>query len=112
MEPTGLRLEERHCRPNAPLLSGRELASLKKELAGWDLSGDEKLSKIFSFPDFRKALDFVNRVGAIAEEEGHHPDLFLSWGRVEVTTSTHDAGGLTENDFILAARIDRAYSGR
>ena len=109
MGPSQRPLAERHCRPNAPLLSAGELAALRPELADWNSGGDRKLSKAFLFPDFRAALDFVNRVGAIAEEQGHHPDLHLAWGRVEVSTSTHDAGGLTENDFILAARIDGAY---
>ena len=61
------------------------------------------------FPDFREALDFVNRVGEIAEEQGHHPDLCLSWGKVDVQIFTHKIKGLTESDFILGAKIDRAY---
>ncbi len=109
MGGAGLSLADRHSKPNAPLLSSKELAGLREQLTGWKMPGDRQLSKTFLFPDFRKALDFVNRAGAIAEEEGHHPDLHLAWGRVDVTTSTHDAGGLTENDFILAARIDRAF---
>jgi 4a-hydroxytetrahydrobiopterin dehydratase len=112
MGPTGMSLADLHCRPNAPLLSGAELEKLREQLAGWKTPGDRRLSKTFLFPDFRAALDFVNRIGVIAEDEGHHPDLLLAWGRVEVTTSTHDAGGLTENDFILAARIDRAFQAR
>jgi 4a-hydroxytetrahydrobiopterin dehydratase len=112
MGGTGLSLAERHSKPNAPLLSGEELARLHEQLGDWKMPGDRRLSKTFLFPDFRTALDFVNRAGAIAEGEGHHPDLHLAWGRVDVTTSTHDAGGLTENDFILAARIDRAFFAR
>jgi 4a-hydroxytetrahydrobiopterin dehydratase len=70
------------------------------------------VARSFHFPDFRSALDFVNRVGAVAEEEGHHPDLTLRWGRVDVVTYTHKIDGLTESDFILAAKIDREFSAR
>jgi len=65
------------------------------------------LYKAFKFPDFKQALSFVNRAGAVAEEEGHHPDLLLAWGKTEVTIYTHKIDGLTESDFILAAKIDR-----
>jgi 4a-hydroxytetrahydrobiopterin dehydratase len=112
MGPTGMKLAESHCRPKAPLLSEDAAASLRAQVSDWKMPDGRKLSKTFLFPDFRAALDFVNRAGAIAEEEGHHPDLHLAWGRVDVTTSTHDAGGLTENDFILAARIDGAFLAR
>jgi len=67
------------------------------------------LLKTFTFPDFKTALAFVNRAGEIAEEEGHHPDLLLSWGKVEVKTWTHKIDGLTESDFILAAKIDKLH---
>jgi 4a-hydroxytetrahydrobiopterin dehydratase len=70
---------------------------------------EHHLSKAFTFPDFKTALEFVNQVGAVAEEEGHHPDLCLSWGKVDVTTWTHKIDGLTESDFILAAKIDRLH---
>ena len=63
-----------------------------------------------SFPDFKSALDFVNRVGAVAEEQGHHPDIHLTWGRADIETWTHDAGGITESDFTLAAKIDEQFS--
>jgi 4a-hydroxytetrahydrobiopterin dehydratase len=65
------------------------------------------LKRAFSFPDFRAALVFVNRVGELAEEQGHHPDIFLAWGKAEITTWTHKIDGLTESDFILAAKIDQ-----
>jgi 4a-hydroxytetrahydrobiopterin dehydratase len=68
--------------------------------------GTEHLAREFEFPDFKTALDFVNRVGALAEEEGHHPDLCLSWGKVEAKIWTHKIEGLTESDFILASKID------
>lgn len=65
------------------------------------------LTKDYKFPDFRQALEFVNRVGELAERQGHHPDLLLAWGRVGVKTWTHAINGLTESDFILAAKIDQ-----
>jgi 4a-hydroxytetrahydrobiopterin dehydratase len=80
-----------------------------EELSGWTAK-DLGIAKTFPFPDFKTALEFVNRVGAIAEQLGHHPDLHLTWGRVDVQTWTHDAGGLTEKDFTLAAEIDRAFA--
>ncbi len=96
------------CKGDVPALKGEALQALKKELPGWEVVKDHHLHKLYKFPDFKKALDFVNRVGAIAEAEGHHPDLLLAWGKVEVTTYTHKIDGLTESDFILAAKIDRA----
>lgn len=78
-----------------------------KELDNWTLSPDaKKLSKEFAFKDFREALAFANKIGGIAEEENHHPDLTVKWGKVGVELSTHSIGGLSENDFILAAKID------
>jgi 4a-hydroxytetrahydrobiopterin dehydratase len=97
------------CRGDVPPLKGEALEALKKELPGWDVVNDHHLHKLFKFADFKQALFFVNRVGAIAEEEGHHPDLLLAWGKVEVTTYTHKIDGLTESDFILAAKIDRVF---
>jgi 4a-hydroxytetrahydrobiopterin dehydratase len=82
-----------------------------ESLSGWRLQ-DDRLSKNFRFPDFQQALDFVNRVGAVAEEMGHHPDIHLGWGRADVETWTHDAGGITELDFTLAAKIDAVGPGR
>jgi 4a-hydroxytetrahydrobiopterin dehydratase len=96
------------CRGGVPPLKGEDLNSLKTELASdWVVVGDHHLHKVFRFPDFQKALDFVNRAGAIAEEQGHHPDILLSWGKAEVTIFTHKIDGLTESDFVLAAKIDR-----
>jgi 4a-hydroxytetrahydrobiopterin dehydratase len=78
-----------------------------KEVPGWTLSSDaRKISKAYSFPNFSKALAFTIKVGTIAEEEGHHPDILLKWGSVELTLYTHAIDGLSENDFILAAKID------
>jgi 4a-hydroxytetrahydrobiopterin dehydratase len=80
-------------------------------LPDWHMA-DGRLSKNFRFPDFQQALNFVNRVGAVAEEMGHHPDIHLGWGRADVETWTHDAGGITELDFELAAKIDAQLPGR
>jgi 4a-hydroxytetrahydrobiopterin dehydratase len=95
------------CRGGVPPLKGTDLDALKKQVPGWDVVKEHHLKKAFSFPDFQSALDFVNRVGAVAEEQGHHPDIFLAWGKVEITIWTHKIDGLTESDFILAAKIDR-----
>jgi 4a-hydroxytetrahydrobiopterin dehydratase len=96
------------CRGGVPPLAGDELRKLEQELGGgWQVVEEHHLRKAFPFPDFVTALDFVNRVGELAEQEGHHPDILLSWGRVEIEIFTHKIDGLTESDFILAARIDR-----
>ena len=87
------------------ILSSEELNQRAAQLPDWKIVDGKKLTRTFPFPDFQKALDFVNRVGAISEKQGHHPDLHLSWGSVKVETWTHDAGGLTEQDFLLASRI-------
>ena len=103
-------LAAKHCEPcrgGVPPLKGEELRAMAARVEGWQVTGEHHITKVFTFPDFRSALDFVNRVGAIAETEGHHPDLFLTWGRVEVKTWTHKINGLTESDFILAAKIDQ-----
>ena len=97
------------CKGGVPPLKGAALDSLKAQLPGWEVIEEHHLRKAFTFPDFQKALDFVNRAGAIAEEQGHHPDILLGWGKAEVTTYTHKIDGLTESDFVLAAKIDRAY---
>jgi 4a-hydroxytetrahydrobiopterin dehydratase len=78
-------------------------------VSGWKVVSEHHLAKTFLFPDFRSALDFVNRVGAVAEEVGHHPDIHLAWGRVDIETWTHDSGGLTPKDYDLAARIDQQF---
>jgi len=81
----------------------------QNQVDGWNVIDEHHLRKTFKFPDFRKALGFVDRVGELAEEQGHHPDIFLAWGKVEITTWTHKINGLTESDFILAAKIDQLY---
>jgi 4a-hydroxytetrahydrobiopterin dehydratase len=94
------------CRGGVPPLQGAELENMQVQVTGWQVVDEHHLLKTYTFPDFQKALDFVNRVGAIAEQEGHHPDLYLAWGKVEVKIWTHKIDGLTESDFILAAKID------
>jgi 4a-hydroxytetrahydrobiopterin dehydratase len=92
-------------------LTGEELTRLAAGRPDWRVR-DDRLSKTFLFPDFKTALAFVNRVGAVAEEQGHHPDIHLTWGRADVETWTHDAGGLTDSDFTLAAKIDEQFFKR
>ncbi len=95
------------CRGGVPPLAGQELAQLHRQVPGWDVIQEHHLHKTYTFPDFKSALAFVNRVGELAEEQGHHPDIFLTWGKVEITIWTHKIDGLTESDFILAAKIDQ-----
>ena len=105
-------LAEKQCKPcmgGVPPLAGEELARLQGQLQGWQVVGGHHLQKMFAFPDFVQALAFVNRVGGLAEREGHHPDLYLAWGRVEAKIWTHKIDGLTESDFILAAKIEAQY---
>ena len=97
------------CRGGVPPLQGDALRALEDSLGGgWQVIGEHHLEKEFAFPDFATALAFTNRIGAIAEEEGHHPDIHLAWGKVRVTIWTHAVDGLTRSDFVLAAKIDRA----
>jgi 4a-hydroxytetrahydrobiopterin dehydratase len=98
------------CRGDVPALQGTELHNLSHQLPQWKVVDEHQLTRTFAFSDFKTALDFVNRIGAIAEEEGHHPDIALSWGKVAVTLWTHKVNGLTESDFILAAKIDRLHT--
>jgi 4a-hydroxytetrahydrobiopterin dehydratase len=98
------------CRGGVPSLKGANLAELHGQLADpaqWKIIDEHHLVRAFKFPDFKSALAFVNRVGEVAEEQGHHPDILLGWGKVEITTWTHAVNGLTESDFILAAKIDQ-----
>jgi 4a-hydroxytetrahydrobiopterin dehydratase len=95
------------CRGGVPPLKGEELRKLARQVEGWEVVNEHHLKKVFKFPDFRSALAFVNKVGDLAEEQGHHPDIYLSWGKAEITIWTHKIDGLTESDFILAAKIDK-----
>jgi 4a-hydroxytetrahydrobiopterin dehydratase len=104
-------LTKKKCRPceeDTPPLKGEALTQLQRELGeNWKVIGEHHLEKEYQFKNFREALDFTNRVGAIAERENHHPDIFLGWGKVKLGLWTHNIGGLSENDFILAAKADR-----
>lgn len=95
------------CRGGVPPLKGEGLTALQTQVDGWNVVEEHHITKTFTFPNFREALKFVNRVGELAEEQGHHPDISLAWGKVGITTWTHKINGLTESDFILAAKIDR-----
>jgi 4a-hydroxytetrahydrobiopterin dehydratase len=96
------------CRGGIPPLAGEELAELSEALGGdWQVVDGHHLEKTYRFPDFQQALDFTNRIGALAEEVNHHPDICLGWGRVQVTLWTHKIDGLADADFIWAAKADR-----
>ena len=94
------------CRGGVPPLTADEIRPLAAQVPGWSVVENHHIEKEFSFPDFKDALAFVNKAGAIAEEQGHHPDLFLAWGKVGVKIWTHKIDGLTESDFIFAAKTD------
>ena len=103
-----MKLTEKRCVPcegGVPKLDEQETARLVGELEGWSVDG-EKLVKPMTFPNFVEAMGFVNRMAELAEEEGHHPDFCVHYNRVDVSIWTHAIGGLSENDFILAAKID------
>jgi len=96
------------CRGGVPPLAGAELDRFSRELGGdWQVVDGHHLEREFRFPDFKTALAFVNRVGALAESVQHHPDLYLAWGKVKVLLWTHKIDGLTESDFVFAAKTDR-----
>ncbi len=98
------------CKGDVPALKGNDLAKLSRELEpGWKVVNGHHLEKEFKFKNFREALDFTNAVGELAEAQGHHPDVFLAWGKVKLTIWTHKIDGLTESDFIFAAKADELY---
>src|SRR4029078_12293711 len=94
------------CRGGVPALTADEITPLLTQRDGWEVVNEHHLKKGYRFADFKEALAFVNRVGNLAEEQGHHPDICFGWGSVEITIWTHKIDGLTESDFILAAKID------
>lgn len=95
------------CKGGVPPLRGKELARLADELGGgWQVVAEHQLEKEYQFKDFREALDFTNKVGELAEAQGHHPDICLAWSKVKLTVWTHKINGLTESDFVLAAKVD------
>ena len=95
------------CRGGVPPLKGAELDELARQVPGWEVVEGHHLKREFRFRNFREALNFVNRVGELAEEQAHHPDIAFGWGRAEITIFTHKIDGLTESDFILAAKVDK-----
>jgi len=103
-----MNLAERKCVPSKkgePKLGADRVRELSGEVKGWE-ARDDQLHKSFKFKDFVTAMSFLGRVAEVAEREGHHPDFCVHYNRVDFTLSTHDVGGLSENDFILAAKID------
>ena len=94
------------CEDGQKLAADRQSKLMEQLGGGWKIADGHHLEKEYKFKDFKQALDFTNKVGAIAEEEGHHPDIYLTWGKVRIQLFTHTAKGLTENDFILAAKIE------
>lgn len=101
------------CKKDTPCLKGNVLTSFFKELEmGWQLVAEHHLEKEYLFKNFQEALVFTNKVGAIAEVEGHHPDIYLSYGKVGIKLYTHKIDGLSENDFILAAKCDEALKSK
>ncbi|MBF0352978.1 MAG: 4a-hydroxytetrahydrobiopterin dehydratase [SAR324 cluster bacterium] len=99
------------CQGGVLPLQGTELQQLLGQLdSQWQLVEEHHLEKEYRFPDFKSALDFTNKIGALAESEGHHPDIHLAWGRVKLVYWTHKIEGLTESDFIMAAKSDMCFT--
>lgn len=94
------------CSGDTPKLGADQIAPLLQQLDDWEVVDEHHLRRALKFPDFQTALDYVNRVGAVAEEAGHHPDLYFTWGKVRIEIFTHAIDGLSEADFVLAAKID------
>lgn len=100
------------CKGGVAPLKGEILRQYLAELGGeWQLLDEQRLEKTYKFKNFREALDFTVRVGELAESVGHHPDIYLAWGKVKLTISTHKISGLTESDFVLAAKADGLVHG-
>jgi 4a-hydroxytetrahydrobiopterin dehydratase len=96
------------CKGGIAPLKGTELSPLAVQLApGWQVVDEHHLEREFKFKNFKEALDFTNKVGALAEKVQHHPDIYLAWGLVRLTLWTHKVDGLTESDFIFAAKVDQ-----
>lgn len=106
-------LSEKECIPckgDTPALKGKELEELHDQLRGeWNLVDDHHLTRDYTFDDFQGALDFTNRVGEMSEKQGHHPEIYLTWGKVTLEVYTHAIDGLTESDFIWAAKAENLY---
>ena len=96
------------CKGGVPPLKGEPLQKLEQQLgAEWRVVNEHHLKKEYTFKDFREALAFTNRVGELAESQNHHPDIYLAWGKVKITLWTHKIEGLTESDFVMAAKIEQ-----
>ncbi len=110
MSEESCNLSERECKPcqgGVDPLTGEELITLHAQLGNnWEVIDGHHLQKEYSFENFAEALEFTNKVGALAEEIFHHPDIFLTWGKVKLTIWTHKIDGLNEADFIFAAKVD------
>lgn len=104
-------LAERHCKPckgDVPPMKGEDLAQYRKQLGeDWNIIGEHHMEKEFKLKDWRQAVDMTNKIAELADQEDHHPDILLSYGKVKVTLWTHKINGLSENDFILAAKIEQ-----
>ena len=99
------------CKGDVPALQGEALTKLARELDGqWRVLEGRLLEKEYKFNNFREALQFTNKVGELAEAVNHHPDIYLAWGKVKLQIWTHKVNGLTESDFVLAAKADRLLS--
>lgn len=94
------------CTAQTPALRGTEVSRLAEQVPGWEVVEGHHLVRRYGFRNFREALRFVNQVGEIAEEQGHHPEIIFGWGYAEVRVWTHAIDGLSENDFVLAAKVD------
>jgi 4a-hydroxytetrahydrobiopterin dehydratase len=95
------------CKGGVPPLKGPDLARLAQELgSGWQVVNEHHLECEFKFANFRQALDFTNKIGELAEQQNHHPDIYLAWGKVKLTLWTHKIDGLTESDFVFAAKVN------
>jgi len=99
------------CKGGVPPLTEEEMKPFLAQIEGWDIMDGHHLKKTYLFKDFAQALDMVNRLGTVAESQNHHPDLYLAWGKVEVTLWTHKIDGLAESDFIFAAKCDLVFKG-
>ena len=95
------------CRGGVPPIKGEQIKEMSSQLPDWQVVNEHHLQRLYRFKDFRETLDFVNRVGELAEEQGHHPDVCFGWGKADITIWTHKIDGLTESDFVLAAKIDK-----
>lgn len=100
------------CQGGIPPMAGEELETYARQLPEWEVVRGHHISRSFGFPDFQSALEFAQQIGALAEREGHHPELVLRWGLVQVNLWTHKIEGLAQADFVLAAKIDQLWKTR